>query len=127
MKMKLRTFVSVALAGLVVLFSAVPVIAGNCVSDGCHQNLINRRYLHGPVAAEQANVKACIACHVPEGPPCTKSTAGKFNTDKKNMCKACHAKGTGTQHSVETPNCLTCHDPHGSDTNPELLREGVKK
>ncbi|OGR07432.1 MAG: hypothetical protein A2511_04895 [Deltaproteobacteria bacterium RIFOXYD12_FULL_50_9] len=125
--MELRMLRLAGWAVLVVILYALPATAANCVSDGCHQDLLKSRYLHGPVAAEQANVKGCMACHVPEGPACTKGVAGKFGMDPVKMCSGCHAKGTGTPHSVETPNCLSCHDPHGSDVSSDLLRAGVKK
>ena len=100
-----------------------------CLSGSCHQELTRPRYLHGPVAAEMAGAKACVICHEPAGPRCTAGKGGLFKLKSKALCLTCHGKGTGTQHSqgqVEAK-CPSCHDPHGSETSPQLLRPGRKK
>lgn len=95
-----------------------------CLNGNCHQGLTKTKYLHGPVAAELAGGKACVMCHLPAGPACTATTKGSFKLKGKEICQACHTKGTGTQHSqaeVESK-CLKCHAPHGSDFSPHFLR-----
>ncbi|MBU0674269.1 MAG: hypothetical protein KJ950_06470 [Proteobacteria bacterium] len=101
----------------------------NCLSNGCHAKLTATKYLHGPVAAEMADVKACEMCHQPTGPACTKVKGGTFTLKSKGMCTLCHDKGTGTQHSKKQVEgkCLTCHDPHGSDVSPHMLRASRKE
>ncbi len=104
-------------------------MAQECLNGSCHQGLTKVRYLHGPVAAEMAGVKACVICHEPVGAKCTSSKAGVFKLKSKALCLTCHDKGTGSQHSqglVESQ-CLLCHDPHGSETSPQLLRVVRKK
>ena len=118
---------------LIVLFFLVPVPGGwpgspvlagqGCLSGGCHHALTEVRYLHGPVAAELAGAKGCEICHQPTGPECTPARAGSFQTGR-DICTTCHDKGTGSQHSqaeVESK-YLGCHDPHGSDSSPQMLR-----
>jgi predicted CXXCH cytochrome family protein len=105
------------------------VLAGQgCLNGGCHNEMTRVRYLHGPVAAEMAGAKGCEICHRPIGDKCTPTKGGSFQTKVKNICTTCHGKGTGSQHtqtSVES-RCLECHDPHGSETSPQLLRSRKK-
>jgi len=108
------------------VFSASVANAKNCLTGGCHQKLTEVRYMHGPVAAEMANVKACEMCHVRSGSACTSSKGGSYKLKGQDMCSMCHAQGTGTQHSEAGVNakCLSCHNPHGSDSSPHMLRSG---
>lgn len=95
-----------------------------CLNGACHQTLTKTKYLHGPVAAELAGAKACVMCHLPAGESCTVTTKGSFKMRGKDICQACHTKGTGTQHSqseIESK-CLKCHAPHGSDSSRQFLR-----
>lgn len=99
-----------------------------CLSGSCHQDLTKVRYLHGPLAAEMAGAKACVMCHQPAGAKCTAGKGGSFTLKSENLCQTCHDRGTGTQHSqshVEAK-CLLCHDPHGSEISPQMLRAGRK-
>ena len=99
-----------------------------CLSGNCHQALTKVKYMHGPVAAEMAGVKACEMCHVSAGAKCSSNKAGKFRLKSKALCSTCHVKGTGTQHSEKEikAKCLKCHDPHGSDVSPHMLRADRK-
>jgi len=99
-----------------------------CLNGDCHREMIRARYLHGPVAAEMAGAKGCEICHRPIGDKCTPTKGGSFQTAVKNICTTCHGKGTGSQHTqaaVES-RCIECHDPHGSETSPQLLRSRKK-
>jgi hypothetical protein len=102
----------------------MPAGAASCLDGGCHTALTSKKYIHGPVAAEQAGVKGCAACHVPAGKKCSRSGAGSFKpmAPPDRMCQTCHSRGTGSQHSAKKINCLKCHNPHGSDAGPELTR-----
>ena len=111
------------------IFLLATVLAGeseaaSCLTGNCHKPLATTKYLHGPIAAEMAGAKACVACHVPAGKPCSKGKKGTFKplVSASKMCKICHAQGTGTQHSTKKIDCLKCHDPHGSNKNAELKR-----
>lgn len=98
--------------------------AATCLTGGCHQALTSQKYVHGPIAAEQAGAKGCVACHIPAGKKCTQAKAGSFKplAQPDKMCRICHSRGNGSQHSAKKINCLKCHDPHGSDKGPELKR-----
>ena len=125
----IERIVILALAGFVACFAgAGPARAQNCLSGSCHQNLTKARYLHGPVAAEMAGHKACVVCHMPRGTACTASKGGVFKLKTGKLCLTCHDKGTSTEHSQAHTDsrCLFCHDPHGSDLSPNLLRPKVE-
>lgn len=100
------------------------VMAKGCLTGGCHQQLTQVQYVHGPVAAEMAGVDGCVMCHLPSGPSCTAAGAGHFTLREKDLCLICHEKGVGTQHteSEVEDKCLTCHLPHGSEVSPQMLR-----
>lgn len=104
------------------------VVAKGCMDGGCHQKLTVVRYMHGPIAAELAGANGCEMCHVQAGAKCSVSKGGSFKIKSKGLCLACHAKGTGSQHSTREieSKCLKCHSPHGSDVSPQMLRANRK-
>lgn len=103
-------------------------VAKGCLNGGCHQELVQVKYMHGPVAAEMAGVNGCEMCHAPVGAKCSVGRAGGYQIKIKGLCVTCHAKGTGTQHSAKEieAKCLQCHDPHGSESSRYMLRAGRK-
>ena len=111
---------------LPILLAGNQALAATCLNGGCHQPLTSPRYLHGPVAAEMAGATGCVACHQPNGKPCSRSRAGEFTYEKKGkeMCLLCHGKDAATEHTATEKHCLRCHDPHGSAESPYLLRNG---
>ncbi len=100
--------------------------AKTCIAGGCHKALVSPKFLHGPVAAEEAGAVGCASCHVPAGAACAPGKAGKFQLKTKHdrLCLLCHERGTATQHTKTRGNCLSCHTPHGSEQSPSLLRAG---
>lgn len=106
------------------LFLFCQVVAAGCLTGNCHQDLAITKYVHGPVAAELAGGMGCVACHVPAGSKCSNGKAGSFKpmTTSLKMCQLCHSRGTGSNHTAEKIDCLKCHDPHGSNSGPELKR-----
>ncbi len=121
-----KSIASICTAGILlpILLASTPALSRTCLNGKCHQALTVSRHLHGPVAAEMAGAKGCIACHQSNGQACTKKRAGKFILAKqeKELCQLCHGKGTATEHTDSQTGCLHCHDPHGSDKSPNLLR-----
>lgn len=114
---------------LMILFLAVVLPAGHvraatCLTGGCHSDLAAKKYLHGPVAAEQIGGQGCIACHIPNGELCSSARGGHFGPlpAAVEMCRFCHSQGSSTAHTAENRDCLGCHDPHGADSGPDLLR-----
>lgn len=111
---------------VIVTGTVAEAVAKGCMAGGCHQELVQVKYMHGPVAAEMAGVNGCEMCHVPGGVKCSVQRAGSYVLKGKGLCETCHVKGAGTQHSaaeIETQ-CLQCHDPHGSDFSRYMLRSG---
>lgn len=98
--------------------------AGTCITGGCHQEIVSAKFLHGPVAAEEAGAEGCISCHVPAGAACTESKPGQYamKTKEDRLCLLCHERGTGTQHTRTKGACLSCHSPHGSEESGKLMR-----
>ncbi|MDY0350670.1 MAG: hypothetical protein RBR09_05385 [Desulfobulbaceae bacterium] len=109
---------------LVLVFPAGPGEAATCLTGDCHRGVAAGKYLHGPVAAEQIGGRGCVACHVPDGEACSADKGGIFKPlpAAVEMCRFCHSRGAASTHSAENSECLGCHDPHGSDSGPELLR-----
>lgn len=119
-RLVLLVFLVSSLGGLL---DGLALAGQGCLNGDCHLALTRVRYLHGPVAAEMAGAKGCEICHQPTGEKCTPPRGGSFRT-RKDICTTCHDKGTGSQHSqaeVES-RCLSCHNPHGSETSLQMLR-----
>jgi len=116
--------ISITTAFTAAVLFASQVQAASCLTGGCHEQMVSKKYLHGPIAAEQADVMGCKACHIPAGKECSIDQAGTFKplAPSITMCQTCHAKGNDTLHSAEELDCLQCHDPHGSDTSPVFER-----
>lgn len=126
--MKVKVWVLLYSAVLLLLPMGLPPVYGEttCLSGGCHGALLRAKYIHGPVAAEQLQPGNCTMCHLPDGAECTSAAAGRFSLNNgKKLCLTCHGGGTGTLHSDTKVMCLSCHDPHGSETSPYFVRPGT--
>jgi len=98
--------------------------AGTCIAGDCHKSIVSTKFLHGPVAAEEAGAEGCVSCHVPSGAACTAAKKGQFayKTKEDRLCLLCHERGTGSQHTRTRAGCLSCHAPHGSEESHKLMR-----
>ncbi len=110
--MRLRVATIKAAAAALILLPAVlawsqPAPAGDpsCLTEKCHRPMLNKKFVHGPVAVED-----CEPCHVKIG-------EHKFKLAAKGeaLCYQCHEKG-----HAKNVNCLSCHDPHGTDREFQL-------
>ena len=117
--------ISVACAVALLLGFAALSYAGSCIDGGCHEDKVDYKYLHGPLAAEEVVGNGCVQCHLPDGKDCTEDEPGsyKFMVPKEAMCVGCHEKSESPEHVARKKGCLACHSPHGSDTSPYLLRK----
>lgn len=111
-------------AGAALVAGSPRAQAAGCAAGECHKKLVSAKFLHGPVAAEEAGAEGCVSCHVPAGRPCAPGTAGAFSlkTKKERLCFLCHDRGTATQHTKTRTDCLACHNPHASESSKNLLR-----
>ena len=97
-----------------------------CVS--CHQDVVSRRIVHGPVAAGD-----CATCHVVGNVGGRRRITLKGGVSGRNtaaLCISCHkeiAERLEKQHRhapVAAGHCTACHDPHGSAFRFQLPAEG---
>ncbi len=104
-------FIAVAVC-LVIVNAAFAGDSGKCITGKCHKGMLDRKYVHGPVAVEE-----CGDCHKAAG------GGHKFVlvAEPPQLCTRCHDE----KEMISRPSCR-CHDPHGSD-NEHLLLKGVGK
>lgn len=112
-------------AALLLFGFATLSFAGACLVGGCHEDKIDYKNLHGPLAAEEVVGNGCVQCHLPDGKGCTEDVGGKYKfiVPKEAMCTSCHEKSESPDHVAREKDCLKCHSPHGSDTSVYLLRK----
>ncbi len=112
------------LLSVVLTLLAGVALAGTCIEGGCHASELDYKYLHGPLAAEEAGIEGCASCHISTGAACTSTKAGDYDFAAKEdaLCTTCHEKSTATAHLSRNDGCLDCHSPHGSDDDSTLQR-----
>jgi predicted CXXCH cytochrome family protein len=89
--------------------------ADDCTTAGCHESLLQRKVLHGPVAQGK-----CLDCHAYED-----AAAHRFVREAapdQGCTAVCHEmKQRAAVHAPgHDGTCSACHDPHGSD-HPNML------
>jgi predicted CXXCH cytochrome family protein len=106
-------FISVAFFAVFLFFvsAALADETGKCITGKCHQGMLDKKFVHGPVAVQE-----CGSCHKRVG-------SHKFVLAAKvpRLCTICHDE----KKMIGRPGC-GCHDPHGSD-NPYQLVNGAGK
>ncbi|MBN1956888.1 MAG: cytochrome C [Desulfuromonadales bacterium] len=101
-------------------FSAVAMVE-SCSTADCHADLNDIEFSHMPVADGD-----CTACHeqVTEQHPAQTGSSFQLVEAGAKLCYQCHDK-YGRKLTVHAPvaegDCLSCHDPHGSNQGPKLL------
>jgi predicted CXXCH cytochrome family protein len=86
-----------------------------CVGE-CHQDVLDTKVLHGPVTDD------CAKCHV-EGNK--EEHTFYLITNQEKLCAKCHLIPE-KQHGhvpVMDNECMSCHDPHGSDHAAVLVAD----
>jgi predicted CXXCH cytochrome family protein len=112
------------------------VAEGGELCAPCHEAFPGRESVHPPVAGGE-----CLSCHDPHGSAQQRLLKQPLNA----LCFQCHEAGDFKVHAVvgvtlgsghplggapdparkgETLSCVSCHDPHASDT-PRLWRFGA--
>ena len=94
--------------------------ADTCYSCHQRQRALSMRTSHHPVREGKI---ACSSCHNPhEG-----SRPGMIKADSKNeLCYTCHAEKRGPflfEHAPVKEDCVTCHEPHGSNHSRLLAQK----
>ena len=75
------------------------------------------RSTHKPLREEQMG---CKSCHNAHGSP---GQASLQTANANDTCYRCHADKRGPflwEHAPVRDNCMTCHDPHGSNQDAML-------
>lgn len=95
---------------------------GNCMRSGCHAQLNNTPFVHGPV-----NIGACDVCHVAAG----KEEDHKFQLlrPREKLCNFCHhppPPQKSVHKAFSDSDCSACHNPHGGSTRTLLISESEK-
>jgi predicted CXXCH cytochrome family protein len=111
--MKIHAAVSIALA--LALFSAVPASAASCVTTACHADFGSLKRSHEPVKENQ-----CDSCHIQRGTghPIKGTKTVELNAKGAALCTGCHempAKKKYQHDPVKEGDCVSCHNPHGSN------------
>ena len=87
----------------------------SCVSAECHADIVEHKYLHGPLVINQ-----CTVCHAP-----IPGSEHKFRIlyDDRALCGTCH-RPVETDKFLHEPvaegKCLECHEPHGSAETSQI-------
>jgi predicted CXXCH cytochrome family protein len=101
------------------------VDAAKCLE--CHEDKTKAKVVHSAIKT------GCLSCHeVRTNKDVTRVKL--ITTTPSALCLTCHADKKaadikGTVHPPTVRDCLTCHDPHGSDNKNQLLKplSGEKK
>ena len=96
----------------------------SCITAQCHTTMGEEKYTHGPVA-----VGECAICHGTAPRHKDKPERNKFApiADAGTICFECHDKFKASKFmhtSVAEGECVSCHNPHGSDFKFLLLSKG---
>ena len=104
-KVKAKAWAAAMALAVAVLMQPGPATGASCLTDKCHGQMLGKKFVHGPVAVED-----CHFCHI-------KTAEHKFKlaATGENLCYICHERG----HNKGV-NCLSCHDPHGTDREFQL-------
>ena len=107
--------------------SGVPAaIAAEKTCVECHKKVIAKRVVHSAVSQYARMEQGCEACHT--APHAKKKGELSLAAKVPELCYMCHDQGTFTKKNIHPPvaggDCLTCHNPHASDS-PRLLNQAV--
>jgi len=99
-------------------------LENGCLTAGCHQQLSQQRWVHGPTA-----VQACSKCHenVGDGAEDHRFVPA---VEPREMCLRCHTADAADEFIHEpygSANCTACHDPHGGDHKNFLVTNQVQE
>ena len=94
----------------------------DCVSAGCHDQLLNKSVIH-PAAEED-----CFSCHESTGNPHPDSltTGFKLVAQIPDLCYECHDRKDNlpvVHEPVKDGSCLDCHTVHASNSTGLLVVE----
>ena len=121
--MKMFAYVTIALAG-VLLLSSAPARGESCVTSACHADIAKIAQPHAPVKDGD-----CGSCHTPTSKEHPIKGGKSFVLAEKGgaLCTGCHdglAKMKVVHPPVKDGECLTCHKPAHGGSGRFLLEKG---
>lgn len=102
----------------------------DCATGGCHAEVTHFEFLHAPAA-----VDACEVCHAYQNPAEHTFRLIEQHEDEP-ICSFCHIgkstfgrgghwTGLHVHEPVEQGDCVSCHNPHGSDLRNLINADSV--
>ena len=90
----------------------------------CHKKVIAKRVIHPAIGQFARMEQGCSSCHME--PHAKKKGALSLAAAVPDLCYMCHDKANFAKEHIHPPvaggDCLTCHNPHASDTSPLLTQ-----
>ena len=98
----------------------------SCITSKCHSTMDKVKYVHGPVSAGE-----CAKCHGESSKHVSNPKRNKFKPvdNIAEKCFSCHEKFKTkkfTHSPVEEGECVSCHNPHGSNYKFQVRSKGGK-
>jgi len=107
---------------VLILFAAVSAGAADKSCIDCHKKLTAKRMVHAAIGQFARMEQGCPSCHT--APHAAKKAELSLTVPVPDLCYQCHDKANFTKTNIHPPvaggACLSCHDPHASDTAPLL-------
>jgi len=97
-----------------------------CITAGCHNKLVDQRYLHPPLE------DGCSFCHESQGAKHPDNPGSEFTLveEAPDLCYSCHDEKNVKQTvhpPVEEGDCQSCHDVHSSPNKFLLMQPTIEQ
>jgi predicted CXXCH cytochrome family protein len=107
-----------------VIGSVSPSFAAEKTCIDCHKKVIAKHAIHSAIGQFARMEQGCDSCHM--APHAKKKGELSLASAVPDLCYMCHDKANFSKEQIHPPvaggECLTCHNPHASDTSPLLTQ-----